>query len=228
LRVKRPPSLGSVWRTDQGLSAMLVLLALTLLVGVPLSDTSQGDLVFGILFSLLLVTGVVTVARRRMLTVAVSMVAGATLVLRWASFRSPDSSLRIWSDALAIVSLAVFTTLVLVQVFREGPITTHRIQGSILVYLLIGFTWSVAYQLLYSFSPAAFSFAQGDPGAAHSRDPLVYYSFVTLTTVGYGDITPVHPTARSLATAEALIGQLYPAILIARLVSLRISSSRQS
>ena len=114
------------------------------------------------------------------------------------------------------------------MLFRsEGPITTHRIQGSILVYLLIGFTWSVAYQLLHTLSPAAFSFAQGDPGPAHARDPLIYYSFVTLTTVGYGDITPVHPTARSLAIAEALIGQLYPAILIARLVSLRISSSRQ-
>jgi hypothetical protein len=222
--VKRPPSLSSVWRTDQGLSAMLVLLALVLLVGVPLSDTSQGDLIFAILFSLLLVTGVVTVAHRRLLTVVVSVVAGATLVLRWASFRSPASTLRIWSDSLAIVALGTFTALVLVQVFREGPITTYRIQGSILVYLLIGFTWSVAYQILHTIDPAAFSFAQGNPGVAHHSDPLIYYSFVTLTTVGYGDITPVHPAARSLAIAEALIGQLYPAILIARLVSLQISS----
>ena len=227
MRVKRPPPLRAVWRTDQGLSAMLVLLAFTLLIGVPLSRTSQGDLIFGVLFSLLLVTGVVTVANRRLLTVAVSIVAGATLILRWASFRSPDSSLRIWSDALAIVALSTFTALVLVQVFREGPVTTYRIQGSILVYLLIGFTWAVGYQLVHAVVPAAFSFAQGDPGPGHSRDPLTYYSFVTLTTVGYGDITPVHPTARSLAMAEALIGQLYPAILIARLVSLQISSRRE-
>lgn len=226
--MKRPPPLRAVWRTDKGLSAMLVLLALTILVGVPLSQARQGDLIFGILFSLLLVTGVVTVAHRRLLTAAVAMVAGATLVLRWASFRSPDSSLRIWSDALAIVALSTFTALVLVQVFREGPITTYRIQGSILVYLLIGFTWSVGYQLVHTVVPAAFSFAQGDPGPGHARDPLIYYSFVTLTTVGYGDITPLHPTARSLAMAEALIGQLYPAILIARLVSLRIIPSRES
>jgi len=227
VRVKRPPPLRAVWRTDKGLSAMLVLLALTILVGVPLSQTSQGDLIFGILLSLLLVTGAVTVAHRRLLTVAVSMVAAATLILRWASFRSPESALRSWSDALAIVSLSTFTALVLVQVFREGPITTYRIQGSILVYLLIGFTWAVAYQLVHAVVPAAFSFAQGDPGPAHSRDPLIYYSFVTLTTVGYGDITPIHAIARSLAMAEALIGQLYPAILIARLVSMQISSSRE-
>ena len=58
------------------------------------------------------------------------------------------------------------------------------------------------------------------------RHSLLYYSFVTLTTVGYGDITPVHPMARSLAMAEALVGQLYPAILIARLVSLQIMSKK--
>jgi hypothetical protein len=203
---------------------MLVVLAFVLFVGVPLSESSQGDLLFGIFFSLLLVTGIVTVAHRRFLTIAVSCVAAATIVLRWVSFRSPESTVRVWSDALAIVALGTFTALVLVQVFREGPITTYRIQGSILVYLLIGFTWAVAYQLLHTVTPAALSFAQGDPGPGRSRDALIYYSFVTLTTVGYGDITPVHPAARSLAMAEALIGQLYPAILIARLVSLRISS----
>ena len=51
-----------------------------------------------------------------------------------------------------------------------------------------------------------------------------YFSFVTLTTLGYGDTVPVHPVARSLAIAEALVGQLYPAILIGRLVSLQISA----
>jgi hypothetical protein len=223
--MKRPPPLREIWRTDWGLSAMLVFLALALLVGVPLSEeTTHGEVVFGILFSLLLVSGVVTLGHRRLLTVAVAAVTAATLVLRWASFRSPDSALRIWSDALAIVLLGTFTALVLVQVFREGPVTTYRIQGAILVYLLIGFTWAVAYGLLHTGVPAAFSFAQGDPGPARARDALIYYSFVTLTTLGYGDITPLHPTARSLAISEALIGQLYPAILIARLVSMRVSS----
>ena len=61
----------------------------------------------------------------------------------------------------------------------------------------------------------------------HRLQALAYFSYVTLTTVGYGDITPVHPTARMLAIGEALVGQLYPAVLIGRLVSLQISARRQ-
>jgi len=225
--VKRPPPLREVWTSDKGLSAMLVFLGLVLLVGAPLADEStDGDLVFGVLFSLLLLSGVVTVARRKFLTVAVSALTIVTLALRWASFRSPESPLRIWSHAFSIVLLSILTTLVLVQVFREGPVTAYRIQGAVVVYLLVGFTWAVAFEVVHIALPDAFQFAHGNPGTAGVRHGLLYYSFVTLTTVGYGDITPVHPMARSLAIAEALIGQLYPAILIARLVSLQITTKK--
>jgi len=225
--VKRRPPLAEVWKSDKGLSAMLVFLGLVLLVGAPLADEStDGDLVFGVLFSLLLVSGVVTVARRKFLTVAVSALTIVTLALRWASFRSPGSPLLIWSHACSIVLLSILTTLVLVQVFREGPVTGYRIQGAIVVYLLVGFTWAVAFEVVHIAVPDAFQFAHGNPGTAGVRHGLLYYSFVTLTTVGYGDITPVHPMARSLAIAEALIGQLYPAILIARLVSLQITTKK--
>lgn len=225
--MKRRPPLTEVWSSDKGLSAMLVFLGLVLLVGAPLADEStDGDLVFGVLFSLLLLSGVVTVARRKLLTVAVSALTIVTLALRWASFRSPESELRIWGHACSIALLSIFATLVLVQVFREGPVTTYRIQGAIVVYLLVGFTWAVAFELVHIARPDAFHFAGGSPGPAGIRHSLLYYSFVTLTTVGYGDITPVHPMARSLAIAEALIGQLYPAILIARLVSLQITAKK--
>ena len=108
--MKRPPSLAEVWRSDKGLSAMLVFLGLTLLVGAPLeAESTDGDLIFGALFSLLLVSGVVAVGRSRLLTVTVSVLTAVTLVLRWASFRSPESALRIWGHAFAIVLLGIFT-----------------------------------------------------------------------------------------------------------------------
>ena len=116
--------------------------------------------------------------------------------------------------------------LVLVQVFREGPITIYRIQGAIVVYLLAGFAWAAAYEVVYRALPGAFQFAQHVVNEGRISHGLLYFSFVTLTTLGYGDITPVHPAARSLAIGEALVGQLYPAILIARLVSMRIASRR--
>jgi ion channel len=225
--MKPSARLQHLWRSEKGLSAMLVFLILTILVGAPLVATGAvGGFVFDVLFSLLLVTGVITVAQRPLLTVTVSVLTVASLALRWASSGSPESTMRLWAYGLSIPLLSILAALVLWQVFREGPITTYRIQGAIVVYLLIGFVWTAAYELVIGVLPGAFHFAQGGPGEARSVSGLVYYSFVTLTTLGYGDITPIHPTARSLAIAEALMGQLYPAILIARLVSMRISSRR--
>src|SRR5262249_35785514 len=133
------------------------------------------------------------------------------------------SALQVWSFALTIVLLSILAGLVLWQVFRDGPITAYRIQGAVVVYLLVGVAWAAAYEIIYRSWPGAFQFASRSPDDLRHAHGLLYYSLVTLTTVGYGDITPVHPLARSLAMAEALIGQLYPAILIARLVSMRIS-----
>ena len=206
---------------------MLMFLCLALFVGTPLRAAGTvGDFLFDALFSLLLVSGVITVAQRPLLTVTVSALTTVTLVLRWASFESPESALRFGGQALTIVVLSILAALVLWQVFREGPITAYRVQGAIVVYLLIGLVWAAAYELVHHVLPGAFQFAQGGPSEAGTTHGLVYFSFVTLTTVGYGDITPLHPVARSLAIAEALMGQLYPAILIARLVSMQISSRR--
>jgi hypothetical protein len=225
--VKRPAPLAGLWQSDKGLSAMLVFLCLALFVGAPMADAgSAGGLVFDVLFSLLLVSGVVFVARRAVLTVVVSALTAAALVLRWASFRAPDSASNLTGFALSIALLSILAALVLMQVFREGPITAYRIQGAIVVYLLAGFAWAAAYEVVYRAWPGAFQFAQPVAGEGRISHGLLYYSFVTLTTLGYGDITPVHPVARSLATGEALVGQLYPAILIARLVSMRIAPRR--
>lgn len=223
--MKRSAPFSRLWQSEKGLSGMLVFLCLVLFVGAPLSAMgSGGEFVFDVLFSLLLVSGVVTVGRRPLLTATVSVLTVATLVLRWASFHSPESALRIGGQALSIVLLSILATLVLWQVFREGPITAYRIQGAIVVYLLIGLVWTAAYELIHHVSPGAFQLAQGGRSDARTTQGLLYFSFVTLTTLGYGDITPLHPVARSLAIAEALMGQLYPAILIARLVSMQISS----
>ena len=115
-----------------------------------------------------------------------------------------------------IVSVLLFCMMILTRVFKKGPITFHRIEGAIAVYLLLGLAWAYAYQLLAYLDPGAYSGAVTASGGFSS---WTYFSFVTLATLGYGDIAPVHPVARSLATAEAITGQLYLAILIARLVS---------
>jgi hypothetical protein len=120
---------------------------------------------------------------------------------------------------MGLLSLLLFLVVVLGRTLREGPVSVHRIQGAIAAYLLLGVLWAQAFALLAHLRPGAFA---GPVNFADGPRAFLYYSFVTLTTVGYGDVLPVHPAARSLAMAEAVTGPLYLAILVARLVSLSL------
>ncbi len=101
------------------------------------------------------------------------------------------------------------------RLFQERQVTVNTLRGSVCVYLLIGTLWSIVYGIIYTVNPQAFAFAHPASG-----EELYYFSFVTLTTVGYGDIVPVAPLARSLTNVEAIIGQMYIAIIVARVVGL--------
>jgi hypothetical protein len=111
-------------------------------------------------------------------------------------------------------------------VFASGRITYHRVMGAILLYLAIGWTFAGVFTLLALIVPGAFSgFTVTDRPALASD--VLYLSFGTLTTAGTGDIAPVHPMARSLVNILAMIGQLYPATLLARLVTLEIEDEKR-
>ena len=104
-------------------------------------------------------------------------------------------------------------------VFGGGRITYHRIVGAILLYLLIAVAFATLFMFVGLSTPDAFKgIAFADDAALASS--LFYLSFVTLTSTGYGDIVPMHPLARSLCNVESIIGQLYPATILARLVTL--------
>lgn len=115
----------------------------------------------------------------------------------------------------AFVVLGVGVTLRQV-VLTPGAVTLNRVVGALCLYLLLGVLWTVAYGLVELFAPGAFQYASNDGGDA--LEHFLYYSFVTLTTLGYGDLTPLHPVARTLAYLEAVVGQLYVAVLVASLV----------
>jgi hypothetical protein len=129
---------------------------------------------------------------------------------------------------LMLACTAGFLAIVLWHVFREGPVTVHRIQGAVAGYLLISVIFAIAYSLIDILQPG--SFQMPDALSRYGEPPgrlFYYFSVVTLTTTGFGDITAVNPFARSLVMMEALIGQLYTAILIARLVSLHVETKRE-
>ena len=214
------------WSTDRSLTILLGLLITNIFVLNPLFELGvfRALIILEVLFSLILVSGVMAVAKSRFVTLLVAAFALVTLVFRWANILVPGAGLATLNFLLSLLFLWMLAVVVLFHVFREGPITVHRIMGAVLVYLLLGLTWTLAYQLVVLYEPESFNF--GDSQAAEQGDDLrvqlTYFSFVTLTTLGYGDITAVHPVARTLAMLEALIGQLFPAILIARLVSMEL------
>jgi len=148
------------------------------------------------------------------------------IAMRLAGLAWPDESFEYACSALAGASYLILTYLLMRRVFAPGKVNMLRIQGAIAVYLLIGMVFAQAFVLISLSSPGAFLLL-GEP-ASHERiaGSLTYYSFIALTTVGFGDITPVHPMARSFTVLAAVFGTLYPAILIARLVSQEILSSR--
>ena len=203
---------------------MRVVLVTPVFVVQPLGEIGVGGRVLTTLFfSLLLIAGVWAVADKRTPAIVVGAVVFAALAVRWLRLWSGTGSL-VFSDAIVSYAFCVVVAVVvLAQVFRAGPITVRRIQGAVAAYLLLGMAWAFAYQGVAHELPAAFAFAgKSAPDGAGIPD-FVYFTFVTLTTVGYGDITAVHPLARSLVTIEALIGQLFPAVLLARLVSMEMA-----
>ena len=117
-------------------------------------------------------------------------------------------------------------TVVSRAVFGPGRITYHRIVGAILVYLLIAVAFATLFTFVGLSIPAAFKGIEFEDDRSLASE-IFYLSFVTLTSTGYGDIVPMHPLARSLCNIEAVIGQLYPATLLARLVTLELEERSQ-
>ncbi len=211
------------WADDRGLSVFLGLLVFVAFVQTPLMPSGSGrrwlnDLVY----ALLLLSGVQAVAERaaRLLLMPVAL---AAIAVNLGSRFVPVSP--VWSQGTGLLSLLLLLFVVLRRTLRGGPVTFHRIQGAVAAYLLLGVIWAHAYSLLTLMRPGAFT---GSVGSVDGPRAWLYFSFVTLTTVGYGDILPVHPVARSLASLEAVVGPLYLAILIARLVSLAVSDSEKA
>jgi hypothetical protein len=216
------------WSEDRSLTAFLVMLIVEIFVIAPINRTGIGiGLVNNIIFSLLLLAGLLTITRQKALQAVLAMFVAMAVATHWARHVFGVSGLEILDSFLMLACIAGFLVIVLWQVYREGPVTGHRVQGAVAAYLLVSIFFAVAFSLVEYLVPGSFQMTAIGPQAGEHYGRLFYYfSVITLTTTGYGDITAVNPFARTLVMMETLIGQLYPAILIARLVSLHVETKR--
>jgi voltage-gated potassium channel len=141
----------------------------------------------------------------------------------WADFAGGAGTLwiQIGGSLAALLFFGVVAYELLLDILaKEARVDANLISGAIAVYLLVAVCFSFVYQLIYTLDPHSF---KGLMGGTQVHTEFTYFSFVTLTTLGYGDITPLTRVGGSFATLEAIIGQLYLTVLVARLVGMHIS-----
>ena len=209
--------------SDPLLTCLTALLVVMLFVMAPLQ--ALGVFVFQafeLVFAIILVAGVFVLSGSRTAFAAMLVSLGMATVAAIFRLKAPsilDINLFAGAWLTTGITLGVVVTP---AVFGSGRVTYHHIIGAILLYLAIAITFVALFTFIGSLVPKAFSGLSLEDSPALASN-LIYFSFVTLTTTGYGDIFPVHPVARSLCNLESIIGQLYPATLLARLVTLELA-----
>jgi hypothetical protein len=213
---------------EPGLTALLVVQVLLIFVAIPL--TGMGVLSSYLVPTLLVLFVVATLIVTSRSHFAARVVLLSVLLSPLGSFFRAESPsvLTEWLSAGGrLLAIGTLSFVIARAVFASGRVTMHRVQGAVVLYLNFGLFFFTLYRLLDLLVPGAFSGLPPSGSEFGSGAGLLYFSFSTLTTAGFGDITPIHPMARNLANLESIIGQLYPATLLARLVSLELQH-RQS
>ena len=216
-------------RTVGNRRQFLYLLAslLLMLVVVPVVDSHFiASLLKEAFLTAVLITAIVANRERRGLTISGIAVAAVALPLNWATIFFHSPLLIIMAYSAGIAFLGTTAAMILVSVFRDHLASMQAVVGAICVYLLIGLTWALMYSALEYAQQDAFIIPERtivvrarDGRERTSYSQMVYFSFVTMSTLGYGDMIPRTPAAQTMAWMQSVLGQLYLAVLVARLVS---------
>jgi Ion channel len=202
------------------LCLLIALLALLLLYPF-FAGRVMAHAVWDICSFAILLLGISAISHVQRHVVIAVVLAIAVLGTRWSGYVVDNAMLLLVHYGLGVIFFALTACLLLADVLRKGAVTADKIYGALCVYLLIGLTWGFMFLTLGGVQPGSFLVGQArSSGIGQDPVALVYFS-----TVGYGDITPLSPPARSFAFLEAIIGQIYLAVLVARLVGLHIASS---
>ena len=212
-------------------SPVELLVALTLLfILTPFIEVlPHGELIDTILFTLVMISAVLAVGgRRRTLIIAILLLVPA-LGIKWLDHVWPGKMAPEFSLVVGVLFFLFITGALLRFILRAPRVDANVLCAGISGFLMLGLLWVPAYMLVASLNPAAFAIAHGT-GAELTMDDsnAFYFSFITLATVGYGDIAPVTKGARMLAILEAITGLFYMAVLMSRLVAVYSATSSRS
>jgi len=206
-----------VWRV----STVKLLIALILLFAVTpfVESLRNGDLVESGLVTLVMIASLLAVGRNPRVLMAAAVLVVPAMACKWLNHFFPSHVPSYYFLGFGIAFFGFTIARILRFILQTARVDAEVLCAGIVVYLMLGLLWSQAYMLLAQLTPGSFLFAlAGRPDSRMDGFNAFYFSFTTLTTLGFGDITPVSKVARTLAMMETVTGTLYLAILISRLV----------
>jgi len=208
----------------------LFIALVILLISIPILLASEHFRIFSVLHWGVMIAAILACnVSRRALKVAI-LFASIAFLFSTANFLELHESVFLGVISKSATGLfyvyAIYHIGRVVFDFEAKSVTGHTIYGAVSIYLLIGMLWALIYGIFNDLDPAAFSNTISTNGLGMAD--FVYFSFVTMTTLGYGDITPTSPALRSITVFEAIIGQLYIAIMIGRLASIFVPIGKKS
>lgn len=212
--------LNHLWDKESGLSGMLALLFIMHFILIPIfGSNSSFMIIINIFWMLFLIAGIISLSKSKKQTVLFTIIPFLFILFGWISVFRQTPFVLFADIFFTIATFGLLIVLVLKKVFEPGPITEYRVIGSIVVYMILANLWSVIYMFIYEHIPGAFQITLPPFESNTLQANFLYFSYITITTTGFGEIVPLHPIARSMVQIEAIIGVLYPVILIGRLVS---------
>jgi len=204
---------------------LLVAICLILILNPFLLGFGRLRLVLEILFTLLLLSGAYAVSQRKRIFICSLFLLIPVMFLHWMNYFEKSAMGSMMADLLAGVFFAYVAIIILAYLIQESEVTMDVIMAAVCIYLLMAFFWSSVFSVLEYFQPGSFQLADRTGSAFQD---FTYFSFVTLTTLGYGDIVPLLLPAKTLAAVEAVMGQIYIATLVARLVAIHTAQSMRA
>jgi hypothetical protein len=219
------------WRRQYGYVELMLSVFVLILASQLIPEPGLADAIITTLGAVTLVSASMAISestaalRKNLLVVVVGVAAWiSTIAVDTHPFNSDPFKITLYICAFLFV---VFIGVVILMDVFKSPVTGNRICGAICIYLLLGVAFALLHLTVFTFDPTAYSYTDPHGGSKILPDDngasMSYFSFCTLSTVGYGDVMPVHKFARVFSWLEAIFGQLYLSILVARLVGLYIA-----
>lgn len=203
---------------------LLLWLLIYIVVSPFLQRMPGAKIIFSIFITLVLFFAVYALEQQERLLKFEIVLLGVSLVLLWLDVLNIVSLPGIIDTSVMLVYVGILIYAFSRHVFKARTVDTRLICAALCLYLFLGTFWGYLYEILYVLSPGSFSGAIIDAASYVSiRQHFQYFSFVTLTTLGYGDIVPKNPGAAALCGTEAIMGQFFMAVLVARLVGIQVS-----